>query len=180
MWIKTVMDKMWQKFHNRSWDSKRSYLRGKGAVIGDGTRLNCNTNAFGTEPYLIRVGEDCLFAEGVRLITHDGGVKVLNALGYFQGERYDRMGRIAIGNNVYLGTDAMVMPDVRIGDNCIIGARAVVTHDIPANSVAVGIPAKVIKNIDEYYQGGLERAVFYPSVGMPADEKRRYLEENVK
>jgi acetyltransferase-like isoleucine patch superfamily enzyme len=54
-------------------------------------------------------------------------------------------GPVKIGNNVWLGNNVCVMPGVTIGDGAIIGANAVVTHDIPAYSVAVGIPARVIK-----------------------------------
>ena len=54
-----------------------------------------------------------------------------------------------IGNNVWIGSGANILPGVSIGDNSIIGAGSVVIKDIPANSVAVGIPAKVIKNLDD-------------------------------
>jgi serine O-acetyltransferase len=52
-----------------------------------------------------------------------------------------------IGNNVYICSGAKILGDISIGDNCIIGANAVVIESLPANSVAAGIPAKVIKNI---------------------------------
>lgn len=56
---------------------------------------------------------------------------------------------ITIGNNVWLGGNVCVMPGVTIGDNAVIGAGSVVTKDIPANAVAVGNPAKVVKMITE-------------------------------
>ena len=56
-------------------------------------------------------------------------------------------GPVKIGNNVWLGNNVCVMPGVTIGDGAIIGANAIVTHDIPAYSVAAGIPAKVIKQL---------------------------------
>ena len=52
-----------------------------------------------------------------------------------------------IGKNVWIGRNVSIMPNVNIGDGAIIGANAVVTHDIPAKSVAVGIPARVVKSI---------------------------------
>ena len=52
-----------------------------------------------------------------------------------------------IGNNVMIGAGAVILGDISVGDNSIIGANAVVTHDIPAKSVAVGIPARVVKSI---------------------------------
>lgn len=54
---------------------------------------------------------------------------------------------IVIGDNVWIGRNALVLPGVTIGDNSVIGAGSVVTHDIPADSVAVGSPAKVIRTL---------------------------------
>ena len=165
---------------NRNYKTKIKYLREKGAIIGDGTRLNCKVDAFDTEPYLISVGERCLFATDVNFFTHDGGVSVINNLNYFNGKRMDKMARIKIGDNVYIGRGATICMGVTIGNNCIIGAGAIVTKDIPDNSVAVGVPAKRIKSIDEYYNASLEKGMFYESLGMPPEEKREYLSKNVK
>jgi len=55
-------------------------------------------------------------------------------------------GKVTIGDNVWLGAGVYVMPGVTIGENCIVGAGSIVTKDIPANSVAIGNPAKVIKS----------------------------------
>ena len=54
---------------------------------------------------------------------------------------------VIIGKNVWIGTHAVILPGVTIGDRAVIGAGSIVTKDVPANSVAVGNPAKVIKNI---------------------------------
>ena len=60
------------------------------------------------------------------------------------------MGRVRIGNHVFVGAGAIILPNVTIGNNVIIGAGSVVTKDIPDNSVCAGNPAKVIRNLDEY------------------------------
>lgn len=164
---------------NKNNKNKISYLRKKGAIIGESTKLNCKVDSFGTEPYLISVGEKCLIAGGVRFFTHDGGISVLENLNYFEGCEMDKMARIKIGNNVYLGTGAFVLPGVTIGDNCIIGAGAIVTKDIPDNSVAVGVPARRIKSIDEYYEDALKRNYLYCTHNMNDKEKEKYLKENV-
>ena len=142
---------------NRSWEGKRKYLEKRGATIGAGTRLNCSTDSFGTEPYLIKCGKDCLFANGVHFYTHDGGIKVLNTLNMFDGKRMEKFGAIVVGDNVYIGSETLIMPGVTIGDNCIIAAGAVVTHDVPSNTVWGGVPAKQIKSLDDYYQSTLEK-----------------------
>ena len=60
------------------------------------------------------------------------------------------VGDIVVGDNVYFGLRSMIMPGVTIGDNVIIGAGSIVTKDIPSNSVAVGVPAKVISTKENY------------------------------
>ena len=60
--------------------------------------------------------------------------------------------KIVIGNNVWIGANSTVLPEVTIGNNVTIGANSVVTHDIPSNSVAVGNPCKVIKKKEAYLQ----------------------------
>ncbi|HII01032.1 TPA: hypothetical protein HA351_05050 [Methanosarcinaceae archaeon] len=63
-------------------------------------------------------------------------------------------GKVKIGNNVFVGVQSVVLPNVTIGDNVIIGAKSLVSSDIPPNSVAVGIPCKKIKNLDEAITSG--------------------------
>lgn len=53
-----------------------------------------------------------------------------------------------VGNNCFIGIGAKILPGVTLGNNCIIGANAVVTHDIPENAIACGIPARVIRYLD--------------------------------
>ena len=62
-----------------------------------------------------------------------------------------KYGIIKIGDNVNIGWDAIIMPNVRIGNNCILAAGAVLTHDMPDNTIWGGVPAKQIETIDNYY-----------------------------
>ena len=173
--IKAIVFRLKICFANRNWNTKRNYLINKGARIGKGTRLNCGVSAFGTEPYLITCGEDCLFADGVQLLTHDGGIKVLNSLHSFGEKRMSKMGAITIGNNVYLGQNVLVLPGVKIGDNVVVGAGSIVTHDLASDIVAVGIPAKPIKTIDEYHKSTLESKDIYCFDKCTAFEKEEIL-----
>ena len=163
-------------FANTSWERKRAYLLRQGAEIGSDTRINCKVRAFGTEPYLVHIGKDCLIADDVHFITHDGGIKVLNSLGYFDGERMDSIAPIFIGDNVYIGTGAYIMPGVKIGSNSIIGAGAIVTKDIPSNSVAVGVPAKVYEQIDTYYRNVKTKGRLFPTANLDQEQKRQYFD----
>lgn len=95
-------------------------LRADGVQIGSNCVINKDVN-FGTEPYLISIGDNVRITTGVKLITHDGGLWVPRRLGLID-ERADRFGKITIGNNVNIGWNAIIMPGVTIGNNCIIGA----------------------------------------------------------
>lgn len=103
----------------------------------------------------IRIGNNVRLASHVLLVTHDVSCFVLNNLGLKtnEGNRFEeKIGCIDIGNNVFVGTNTTILYDVKIGNNVIIGAGSVVNRDIPDNSVAVGVPAKVICSFDEFVE----------------------------
>ena len=171
--LKNLINKFYLMYINSvgGYEKKVNYLRRKGAKIGNNVRLNCRTHAFGSEPYLVSVGDNCLFAANINIITHDGGVTVLNRLMSFE-KKMDKVSPVSIGSNVYIGMGAYIMPGVKIGDNCIIGAGAIVTKDIPSNSVAVGIPARVHCTVEQYYEKCKD--TLEPTVEMPKEEKKQF------
>lgn len=130
-------------------------LQKQGMKVGTGCIIY-GSAVFGTEPYLIELGNNVHITSGCRFLTHDGGVFVVRHL-YKDAQDYDLFGRIIVGNNVFIGNNSVILPNVKIGDNVIIGAGSIVTHDIPSNSVAAGVPCRVIHSIDEYYQKVLEK-----------------------
>lgn len=156
----------------KSGEQKLKLLKKRGLVIGGGCEV-LNGYEFGSEPYLVRIGNNVRFAPGVRIATHDGGCWVLRNL-YPELAAADRFGRVEIGNNCHIGMNATVLPGVRIGDNCIIGACAVVTHDIPSNTVAAGVPARPICTIEQYRDKHLDEIVM--TKGMSWDDKRSLVE----
>lgn len=81
-------------------------------------------------------------------MTHDGGTLVYRHL----VPDLEITKPITVGNNVYIGNNVIILPGVNIGNDVIIGAGAVVSKDIPDNSVVVGVPAKVIKSADDYLE----------------------------
>ena len=103
---------------------------------------------WGTEPWIITVGNNVHITNGVNFITHDGGTLL------FRKEIPDLeiTKPIVVGNNVYFGNDVTILPGVTIGNDVVIGTRAVVTKDIPDNSVIGGVPARIIKTTDEYLE----------------------------
>jgi maltose O-acetyltransferase len=92
----------------------------------------------------IEIGDNVILAPNVHILAHDASTKpFLN---------YTRIANVKIGNNVFIGAAAIILPGVTIGDNVIIGAGSVVSKDVPSGSVAVGSPAKVLCSLDEYIQ----------------------------
>lgn len=104
--------------------------------------------SWGSEPWIISLGDDVHITGNCKFIAHDGGTLI------FRKEIPDLeiTKPITVGSNVYIGEESLILPGVRIGSNVVIGARSVVTRDIPDNSVAAGVPARVIKTTDEYLE----------------------------
>ena len=81
--------------------------------------------------------------------------------------------KVTVGNNVFIGAYSIILPGTVIGNNCIIGAGSLVRGTIPDNSVAAGVPARVIKTVAEYRAKALQSAVHIR--GLSREEKRRVL-----
>lgn len=99
----------------------------------------------------LSIGENCSISLGCQLVTHDSVKWALSG-----GKSPYEYAPISIGNNCYLGTYVMVRKGTTIGNHCLIGAGAVVTKDIPDNSIAVGIPAKVVGKVVVSNDGDVE------------------------
>ena len=93
-----------------------------------------------THCYLIEIGDDVTLSIRVTLMVHDASTKKTTG--------YTKLGRIKIGNHVFIGANATIMPGVTIGDYAVIGAGSVVTHDVPAKAVVAGVPARQINTVE--------------------------------
>lgn len=113
---------------------------GSRVTIGPRTFINMGLTALDVAP--ITIGADCQIGPHVQLLTPTHPVEPQP-----RRDKLEAAKPIIIGDNVWLGGGAVVCPGVTIGDNSVVGAGAVVTRDIPANSLAVGNPARVIRTI---------------------------------
>ena len=117
-------------------------LMEKGLKIGKNTVINSGFNIDSAWPWLISIGNNVTISTNVTILAHDASPNIVR--------QSTRLGRVVIGNNVFIGTRAIVLCGVTIGNNVVIGAGSVVTKDIPSNVVAVGNPCKVLREIGEH------------------------------
>jgi|WetSurMetagenome_2_1015567.scaffolds.fasta_scaffold17338_2 acetyltransferase-like isoleucine patch superfamily enzyme len=111
---------------------------------------------FGSEPYLVTIGNEVTITEGVIFHTHDGGVSVFRTK--YPGINIFKP--IHVGNNVFIGSNTTILPGITIGDNVVIGATSVITKNVPDNVVVAGVPAKIIRSLNDYETRILKEAVF--------------------
>lgn len=171
--LKKILLKIYKKIFLRTYSSRIRYYKKIGVKIGENTIILSDESSFGSEPFLIEIGNDCLISGNVNFLTHDGGMWVLNNLGITN--KADKFGKIVIGNNVFIGIRTLIMPGVTIGNNCIVGAGSIITKDIPDNSVVAGVPARVICSIDDYYEKN--KKLIDNTYGFTIEEKKNYLKK---
>ena len=143
-----------EKYYQFLANKKKAYIQ---KLVNKGLHLGTNVSIVDTfffDPshcFLISIGDNCIFAPGVRLIAHDASTKL------FLG--YTKIGKINIGDNCFIGDSVIVLPCVTIGPGCIVGAGSVVTKDVPPGVLVAGNPAKVICSVDEYIKKIKDRSL---------------------
>ena len=114
-------------------------LRARGVTVGE--RLQNYGVIDNGHGYLISIGDDVTIS-AARILAHDGSTQIWTG--------YSKIGRVTIGNRVFIGAGVIIMPNVTIGDDVIIGAGSIVNKDIPSDSIAVGNPVRVIGRVSDY------------------------------
>lgn len=115
---------------------------GYNTSVGDNFFMNVNGKLMDSGK--ITIGDNVFIAPNVCIVTEEHAMDVKQRL---EGLEYTHP--VTIGNNIWICTGAIILPGVTIGDNSVIGAGSVVTKDIPANSLAVGNPCKVIRMLEQ-------------------------------
>lgn len=139
-----------------------NFLKSKGVSVGEDVTFFSPKNTFvdTQNPYLLKIGDHVRITHGVIILTHDFSWSVLKT---FKSEDLNpgcvlgAISPVKIGNNVFIGMNAMITRGVTIGDNVIIGAGSVVTKDCEPNSVYAGNPARKIMTLREYYDKRLSK-----------------------
>lgn len=108
---------------------------GRNCVIGHGCYLSAKE-----ENTQLTIGTECMFSRNVNILTSDGHPI------YHNKQKINPAQSINISNHVWLADNVTILKGVNIGNNSIVGIHSLVTKSIPANVIAVGIPAKVIKH----------------------------------
>lgn len=120
---------------------RRTKARVLGYKLGRNVILERNLNLDKVYPEAISIGDNTLVASRVTILSHE----------HIYRERENpilpRKLPVSIGKRCFIGVGAFILPGVSIGDECVIGAGTVVTKDVPANSLVVGVPGRVIRNI---------------------------------
>ena len=112
--------------------------------------------------HLLSIGDNVTLS-ACRILLHDASTKL--ALGH------SRIGRVEIGDNVFVGAGAIILPNVKIGSNVVIGAGSIVANDIPDDCVAVGNPCRPIKKYSEFVEENKQLMEKAPVYYIPFSEK---------
>ena len=121
-----------------------SWARRQGVKIGNDCRIY--TTSFGSEPWLIEIGNKVTVTSGVVLLTHDGSTWLFND---DKGRRF-LYKKTIIKNNVFIGTNSIIMPGVVVEDNVIVAAGSIVTKSVPSGVIIVVNPSKILGDYDTY------------------------------
>lgn len=130
---------------------RADYLRKKELLASIGGNVYFYSRIMPEDPGLIRLGSNVVIATNVRFVNHDRADIMLSGM---TGEKYSKYyGCIEVGDNVFIGSDVIILPGVRIGSNTVIGAGAVVTKDLPSGFTWGGSPAKCIGEFKNFADG---------------------------
>lgn len=128
--------------------------------------------------WLIEIGDNVTLAPRVHILAHDASTKI--PLGY------TKIGRVTIGNNVFIGANTVVLPNVKIGNNVVIGAGSLVVSDIPSDGVYYGNPCVKVADYNEWIlkqNNRMKSTSLYDEsyiIGNISDEKKQQMKKELE
>lgn len=146
-------------------------LKKRGLHIGEHVDIFTDYPFDSLYPGLISIGDYVTISSNVKVLAHDA------SMGYVTGGAC-KIGRVEIGNHVFIGHGAIILCNTRIGDYAVIGAGSVVTGDVPARTVYAGNPARFIKSIDEFTEQQKQNIKSHPQFDRPWREWREMTEND--
>jgi len=169
--------KLYMKVFLRSSKRRIKWLKLSGMKIGDGSYINCKVDSF-LEPYMVELAKNVYVAGECLFVTHDGSLSWLTRKVGKTDLRTEKMKKIVVKENCFIGVRSVIMHGVTIGQNCIVAAGSVVVKDVPDNCIVGGNPAKVICTLDDYFERNKDITDY--TCGWPSYKKRKYYEEKYK
>jgi len=124
-------------------------LKGRVTIYGTSYTM------FSSEPYLVTLGDNVYISIGASFVCHDGSTLPFRK----DIPDLELAGEIRVGNNVFIGAGALILPNVTIGDNCIVGANSVVTRSIPDGSIVAGNPARLVSTTEDFLLRAREKSL---------------------
>lgn len=157
-------------------DIPTSYFTKRGMNIGRNFNRQSGTRMDPSHCWLITIGDDVTLSNKVQILAHDDTTRIYTG--------YGRVGRVVIGNRVFIGANSTILMNTKIGDDVIVGAGSVVTKDIPDNSVVAGNPARVIGKTSDFIEREKKKIGVNPTFDKTysyynsvSDEKKKVLQK---
>lgn len=153
------MRKLLSKIFNKLFpqQDQLSFLLERGLKVGKNFSMQNEVIIDPNHCWHITIGDNVTLAPRVYILAHDASTK--------RPLNYARIGKVNIGDNVFIGASSIVLPGVTIGNNVIIGAGSIVSGDIEENSIAVGNPARVVDTFENFIKKRTAEMEITPSFG---------------
>ena len=168
MMIYKIINKLHTTFEDLLQNSYTKICLSYGLKLGKNVVVRKKVS-FGSEPFLVEIGDDTRIGEGVSFVTHSGFTVNLRKIEGYETVR--NFGHIKVGKNCAIGNGAVILQNVEIGDNCVLGANSVLSDSMPSNTVYLGNPAKYICEIEDYGDVLKKTSIDYP-LELEKDKKK--------
>ena len=136
-------------------DLSTSYYVKRGMTVGKNFNRQSGCKFDPSHCWLISIGDNVTFSNRVTVLAHDDSMRHSTGL--------SKVGRVVIGNNVFVGANTTILPGVSIGDNVIVGANSVVTRSIESDTVVAGNPCKKISSYSDFVLKNVENSKTHPT-----------------